>query len=272
MVECVAIKILPDNRDRKYYADSFKCCPPPYFILLVTIIEIACFLYHTITNTNSNSSVPIDSMFIYRPDKKHEIWRFVLYMLLHAGWFHLTFNLIMQVVIGIPLEMVHGSSRIACIYLAGVLAGSLGTSIFDSSVYLVGASGGVYALLAAHLANIMLNYNNMEYGIIRLLAILLFGKYLICWFKIQSIKLIYNLIFSFMWCRLCNIFSLWKWTIFKCTISIICCSFDWSYGWPYHWTYCPQKLWTKASRAIALVGCLRNLLSMHNLCNCLQHH
>ena len=58
----------------------------------------------------------------------------------------------------------------------GVLAGSLGTSIFDSNAYLVGSSGGVYALLAAHLANIMLNYSNMEYGIYRLLAILLFGE------------------------------------------------------------------------------------------------
>lgn len=34
--------------------------------------------------------------------------------------------------------------------------GSLGTSVFDSNVFLVGASGGVYALLAAHLANVML--------------------------------------------------------------------------------------------------------------------
>lgn len=34
--------------------------------------------------------------------------------------------------------------------------GSLATSVFDSNVYLVGASGGVYALLAAHLANVML--------------------------------------------------------------------------------------------------------------------
>ena len=78
--------------------------------------------------------------------------------------------------VGIPLEMVHGSTRIACIYLAGVLAGSLGTSILDPGVYLVGASGGVYALLAAHLANIMLNYSNMEYGIFRLIGILLFGE------------------------------------------------------------------------------------------------
>lgn len=36
------------------------------------------------------------------------------------------------------------------------VSGSLGTSVFDTEVYLVGASGGVYALLAAHLANVLL--------------------------------------------------------------------------------------------------------------------
>jgi rhomboid-related protein 1/2/3 len=91
-------------------------------------------------------------------------------------WFHLGFNLIVQLLVGLPLEMVHGSMRIGCIYLAGVLAGSLGTSIFDPDVYLVGASGGVYALLAAHLANVMINYHSMQYGVVRLLAILVFGK------------------------------------------------------------------------------------------------
>jgi hypothetical protein len=39
---------------------------------------------------------------------------------------------------------------------ANCAAGSLGTSVFDTEVYLVGASGGVYALLAAHLANVLL--------------------------------------------------------------------------------------------------------------------
>jgi rhomboid-related protein 1/2/3 len=92
--------------------------------------------------------------------------------------------------------------------MAGVLAGSLGTSVFDPDVYLVGASGGktkclgfkselessqpnesltdftlffpssigVYALLAAHLANVLLNYNNMEFGLIRLLGVFLIGN------------------------------------------------------------------------------------------------
>jgi len=58
-----------------------------------------------------------------------------------------------------------------------VVSGSLGTSVFDTDVYLVGASGGVYALLAAHLANVLLNYNNMEFGIVRLIGIFVIGKW-----------------------------------------------------------------------------------------------
>lgn len=81
-----------------------------------------------------------------------------------------------QLLVGLPLEMVHGSGRVALIYVAGVVAGSLGTSVFDTDVYLVGASGGVYALLAAHLANVLLNYNNMQCGILRLFGIFAIGK------------------------------------------------------------------------------------------------
>ncbi|CAH1389062.1 unnamed protein product [Nezara viridula] len=131
------------------------------------------FTYYTVATGEMNPAgpVPIDSVFIYRPDKREEIWRFFFYMVLHAGWLHLLFNLLVQVLVGLPLEMVHGSLRIGTVYMAGVLAGSLGTSVFDMDVYLVGASGGVYALLAAHLANVLLNYNNMEFGIVRLVGI-----------------------------------------------------------------------------------------------------
>ncbi|XP_034107135.1 protein rhomboid isoform X1 [Drosophila sulfurigaster albostrigata] len=179
MVHAVAVEVLPEERDRKYYADRYTCCPPPFFIILITMIELAFFVYHTMAvgETAAAGPVPTDSMFIYRPDKRHEIWRFVLYMVLHAGWFHLGFNVAVQLLFGLPLEMVHGSTRIACIYFSGVLAGSLGTSIFDPEVYLVGASGGVYALLAAHLANVLLNYHQMRYGVIRLAFILIFASF-----------------------------------------------------------------------------------------------
>ncbi|KAI8039408.1 protein rhomboid isoform X2 [Drosophila gunungcola] len=179
MVHAVAMEILPEERDRKYYADRYTCCPPPFFIILVTVVELGFFIYHSVVTGEAapRGPIPSDSMFIYRPDKRHEIWRFLFYMVLHAGWLHLGFNVAVQLVFGLPLEMVHGSTRIACIYFSGVLAGSLGTSIFDPEVFLVGASGGVYALLAAHLANVLLNYHQMRYGVIKLLHILVFVSF-----------------------------------------------------------------------------------------------
>jgi len=81
-----------------------------------------------------------------------------------------------QLLFGVPLELVHGSLRTGVIYTAGVLAGSLGTSVVDSEVYLVGASGGVYALLAAQLASLLLNFGQMRHGVFQLLAVIVFGE------------------------------------------------------------------------------------------------
>lgn len=58
--------------------------------------------------------------------------------------------------LGIPLEMVHHWWRVLLVYLAGVVAGSLATSVSDPSIYLAGASGGVYAVMAAHVATIIM--------------------------------------------------------------------------------------------------------------------
>ncbi|XP_037947514.1 protein rhomboid-like [Teleopsis dalmanni] len=139
-------------------------------------IGVFVFDYLTVAPVNelSNSNVPSESVFIYRPDRRLEIWRYVSYMLLHANWFHLSFNILIQLLFGVPLELVHGSLRVAVIYLAGVFAGSLGTSVVDSEVYLVGASGGVYALLAAQLASILLNFEQMRYGILQLMSVIIF--------------------------------------------------------------------------------------------------
>lgn len=41
MVNTVASNFLDDPKDRKYYADSYTCCPPPLFIITITIIEVS---------------------------------------------------------------------------------------------------------------------------------------------------------------------------------------------------------------------------------------
>ncbi|XP_037940075.1 protein rhomboid-like [Teleopsis dalmanni] len=165
-----------DANEVHFKADHKKCWPT--FILLISVVEIAVFVYDLLTMQPEIKQLPVpipaDSVFIYRPDRRLQVWRFVSYMFLHANWFHLGFNVVIQLFYGIPLEVMHGSARIAVIYFAGVFAGSLGTSVVDSEVYLVGASGGVYAILAAHLANITLNYGQMKYATAQLVSVVIF--------------------------------------------------------------------------------------------------
>merc|ERR1712137_198184 len=66
--------------------------------------------------------------------------------------------MVMQLLVGIPLEMSHGAWRVTVVYCFGVMAGSLASSVFDPKMYLGGASGGVYALVASHLATLLMNW------------------------------------------------------------------------------------------------------------------
>jgi rhomboid-related protein 1/2/3 len=51
------------------------------------LFQLGFFTYYSVSTGELNPAgpVPIDSIFIYRPDKRIEIWRFLLYMMLHAG-------------------------------------------------------------------------------------------------------------------------------------------------------------------------------------------
>jgi rhomboid-related protein 1/2/3 len=51
------------------------------------LFQLGFFTYYTVAmgGVNPSGPVPIDSVFIYRPDKRLEVWRFLFYMVLHAG-------------------------------------------------------------------------------------------------------------------------------------------------------------------------------------------
>lgn len=99
---------------------------------------------------------PAATLFIYNPFRRYEAWRFVTYMFVHVGIMHIMMNLIIQIFLGVALELVHCWWRVALVYLAGVAAGSMGTSIASPRIFLAGASGGVYALITAHIATIIM--------------------------------------------------------------------------------------------------------------------
>jgi len=85
-------------------------------------------------------------------------------------WIHITCNVLMQLFLGILLEMVHKWWRVLIVYCSGVLAGSLATSLTDPTMFLAGASGGVYALITAHMATVIMNWKEMERAWVRVIS------------------------------------------------------------------------------------------------------
>lgn len=66
-----------------------------------------------------NTNGPAATLFIYNPYRRYEVWRFVTYMFVHVGVMHIMMNLIIQIFLGIALELVHHWWRVALVYLAG---------------------------------------------------------------------------------------------------------------------------------------------------------
>ncbi|XP_030074932.1 rhomboid-related protein 2 [Microcaecilia unicolor] len=170
--------MLPEDA-RDTYLERANCIPPPIFIISISIAELAVFIYYAVWMPQKQW-ITLDegvwnSPFTYRPDKREEAWRFISYMLVHAGVQHILGNLFLQLLLGIPLELVHKGHRIGLVYLAGVIGGSLASSIFDPHLGLVGASGGVYALMGGYFMNVIVNFKEMVplFGVFRLLFIVL---------------------------------------------------------------------------------------------------
>ena len=88
-----------------------------------------------------------------------EVWTFITYAFLHASVMHLVGNVCTLVLVGIWLEFEDGA-RVLGVWGLSVAVGALFHAL-ETPVGLVGGSAGVYGLLAAHLANLALNWTDM---------------------------------------------------------------------------------------------------------------
>ncbi len=95
-----------------------------------------------------------------------ELWRPGTYMFVHADWFHLVSNIVIQMLsVTCFLEAEHKPQVIYLIYFSGVFVGGLGHLAWNCTP-LVGCSGGVFALIAASLSFTILVsnfYGELEY-------------------------------------------------------------------------------------------------------------
>ncbi len=80
-------------------------------------------------------------------------WQLVSYMFLHGGLSHIFFNMIMLWMFGVEIENLWGSKKFAIFYFsAGIVAGLANlfiAPIFSATGPTIGASGGVFGIMAA---------------------------------------------------------------------------------------------------------------------------
>ncbi|XP_043336607.1 rhomboid-related protein 3 isoform X4 [Cervus elaphus] len=126
LIRHVAYETLPREIDRKWYYDSYTCCPPPWFMITVTLLEVAFFLYNGVSLGQFVLQVThpryLKNSLVYHPQLRAQAWRYLTYIFMHAGIEHLGLNVVLQLLVGVPLEMVHGATRIGLVYVAGVVA------------------------------------------------------------------------------------------------------------------------------------------------------
>ncbi|KAM7491642.1 hypothetical protein LguiA_034563 [Lonicera macranthoides] len=106
---------------------------------------------------------------------KHQGWRLISCMWLHAGIVHLIVNMLSLVFIGIRLEQQFGFVRIGIIYLLSGFGGSLLSALFIGNNISVGASGALFGLLGAMLSELITNwtmYSNKAAAVFTLLIII----------------------------------------------------------------------------------------------------
>ncbi|CBI16118.3 unnamed protein product, partial [Vitis vinifera] len=89
---------------------------------------------------------------------RHQVWRLISCIWLHAGVFHVLANMLSLVFIGIRLEQEFGFVRIGLLYVVSGFGGSMLSSLFIQSSISVGASGALFGLLGGMLSELITNW------------------------------------------------------------------------------------------------------------------
>jgi rhomboid protease GluP len=88
---------------------------------------------------------------------RHEYWRVVTSVFIHAGLIHLVVNLWSLMVIGPLIERIYGPLAFAAIYLSAGIGGAIASAVIPPVRVSVGASGAICGVLGALMAFLLVN-------------------------------------------------------------------------------------------------------------------
>ncbi|PRP82108.1 rhomboid family protein [Planoprotostelium fungivorum] len=145
----------------------------PYFIILVTIIDLIIVIFEIVVNQGIESfsvnpwAGPNVQTLIDLGAKDASLmqagqwWRFFTPIFMHVGLIHFALNMMMQVYTGRSLEKMHGAVRIVPIYLLCGIFGNIASSVFLPQQIQVGASGALFGFEGVLLVDLVHNWSRL---------------------------------------------------------------------------------------------------------------
>lgn len=93
-------------------------------------------------------------------DHPNQWFRFIIPMFLHAGFVHITFNMLIQLTLGREMEKEIGPLRFALVYLSsGIFGFVLGGNFAPSGISSTGASGALFGIIALVLLELLYHWS-----------------------------------------------------------------------------------------------------------------
>jgi membrane associated rhomboid family serine protease len=122
----------------------------PYATYALIAINVVVFIAELGGGGGATSGQLVQDGGTFAPAINDGDWyRIVTGGFLHAGPFHLLFNMYVLYVAGKLLEPGIGTPRFLAIYFISLLSGSFGALLLDPNSLTVGASGAIFGLMAA---------------------------------------------------------------------------------------------------------------------------
>lgn len=128
----------------------------PQALSISTLLALAFIAVHVrvlIAAGGGIGSPPVGLLFDFGghwpPAVAGEPWRLVTAMFLHAGLWHLAFNLLAIAMIGPRVETLYGRLTMLFLFIASGTLASVGSGAFGPDAVGIGASGGVMGLIGA---------------------------------------------------------------------------------------------------------------------------
>ena len=147
---------------------SLKSFSVPLALLQILLFIVSLCLHgFTAPSVNPMLGPPVTSLLTLGAKQgyliqKGAVWRFLTPMLLHAGIIHLLMNMLCQWRFGLFLERRWGTPKFAAVYLAAGLGATLLSCLWTPNRISVGASGALMGIMGAFIADIILNWNNLQ--------------------------------------------------------------------------------------------------------------